>query len=747
MTDIVLVPVTGSSNITAMNNNFSKVQDSINSNVLHTDGGSNTMFQDLDMNGNDILNLNTDVSNPSSILTVSAGDARYYNVNGDTLTGPMNVNGFALTGLAEAVLSTQPVRKQEFDAAIFDSAIQLRSDLSNPLDQSKGSTLVAGSGKIVDPRDFGAHATTEPGFSTFDSTVAFDAAIRFAIDNNLPVVEFQGQYLIDTALYSFELPRDDGTVYPAWVGAGDTNLTAEPAITMPVCLKIDGRVTLRGKNAQKDSISGSWNVASSPIDVNQKIPLLITSGSKYEGTIRYNLVDFTINNYMIGRVIEGTAEESYEQLNFNGCGITGLFQGIERCSQGRMRAANCLTGDVYGGWWLQRNSTALQAAYLPPYPATDVWSLGWTDVHHTDTLVYSQALQVWGVRHISLDSFFDMYFYKSANSARTSAGGRLSNNDAPTPAVTFPYYGIVGRARTVFSRYGRAIANFTIREPKTLGCHRTAIFYGPGAGGLVLNCKIDTAYIERSGLIDPSINSTTSNRFGIDNLDPYRAAGYGIGLSASYGGVVGTVTGSSANQKAPTTDGAADVVYAPIGVVKITYAGTPVTSSDIFLDFTEFGDSFVRKYRARSDFFFTQPLRFGSESGENFTYSSGTFTPTLTSGGVAVPASVKEGSYKIIGKTLFFRVAIFHATKLTYTAGDMVISGLPVAAGTGVLNGAILQGRGLVGLTAGITVGGTISGTTITLTKDSAGTKLSGADVNGAGANTYVEVCGSYMIV
>ncbi|WP_316549744.1 hypothetical protein, partial [Klebsiella michiganensis] len=56
----------------------------------------------------------------------------------------------------------------------------------------------------------------------------------------------------------------------------------------------------------------------------------------------------------------------------------------------------------------------------------------------------------------AIDTWFDTYIYKSANSARTSAGGRLTNNTASGySARSFP--GIAGRAFTVLSRYGRAV--------------------------------------------------------------------------------------------------------------------------------------------------------------------------------------------------------------------------------------------------------------------------------------------------
>lgn len=118
MTNIVLPPVTNGNNISTLNDNFRKIQESVNNDLLNLDGGNNVMQQDLDMNGNALLNVATDVNNPGSMLTVGAADSRYYNVSGDTLTGPMSVNGQTISGLAAAIAATSPVRKQEFDVFV-----------------------------------------------------------------------------------------------------------------------------------------------------------------------------------------------------------------------------------------------------------------------------------------------------------------------------------------------------------------------------------------------------------------------------------------------------------------------------------------------------------------------------------------------------------------------------------------------------------------------------------------------------
>ncbi len=118
MTDIVLTPITSGYNVQKVNANFDAIEEVINEQVLHTVGGNNTMLQDLDMNSFALLNVQVDVTDPNSLLTVGDGDARYYNIDGDTLTGPMTVGANPITGLREAQTATEPIRKNEFDIEV-----------------------------------------------------------------------------------------------------------------------------------------------------------------------------------------------------------------------------------------------------------------------------------------------------------------------------------------------------------------------------------------------------------------------------------------------------------------------------------------------------------------------------------------------------------------------------------------------------------------------------------------------------
>lgn len=134
MTDIVLTPITSGYNLSKINSNFEKVEDVINDEVMHRVGGNNVMLQDLDMNFNSLLNLGTNVDDPNSLITVAEGDARYYNVAGDKLEGPMDADGYTITNLAPPTTNSGAVRKDMLDAEIAARA-QADASLQNQISQ------------------------------------------------------------------------------------------------------------------------------------------------------------------------------------------------------------------------------------------------------------------------------------------------------------------------------------------------------------------------------------------------------------------------------------------------------------------------------------------------------------------------------------------------------------------------------------------------------------------------------------
>lgn len=146
MTDVVITPITSGYNLSRLNTNFSELARVINDETLHTVGGNNVMSQELDMNGYAILNTSFDINDPGSLITVGEADARYYNVSGDQLTGPMDVNSQTISNLKIAVGPTEAVRNSqltdEIDArASADANLQDQLSGSVPLEASAFSPI------------------------------------------------------------------------------------------------------------------------------------------------------------------------------------------------------------------------------------------------------------------------------------------------------------------------------------------------------------------------------------------------------------------------------------------------------------------------------------------------------------------------------------------------------------------------------------------------------------------------------
>tara|TARA_B100000929_G_C15511743_1_gene421168 strand:+ start:45935 stop:46546 length:612 start_codon:yes stop_codon:yes gene_type:complete len=125
-----------------INDNFQAIEEYINNNLLNrtglVSGEANQMEAPLDMNSNPILNIGFDINNPDSIITISDADARYVNVSGDAMTGPLTIE--------RATESTQAVRKDQLDEETLarqtaDSNLQQQLTGTIPLESSAFSPI------------------------------------------------------------------------------------------------------------------------------------------------------------------------------------------------------------------------------------------------------------------------------------------------------------------------------------------------------------------------------------------------------------------------------------------------------------------------------------------------------------------------------------------------------------------------------------------------------------------------------
>lgn len=194
MTDIVLLPITNSANVSVVNDNNAKIQQSINEDILHLVGGNNTMLQQLDMNSNKIINIQTDPNDPDSMVTVGAGDSRWYNVAGDTLTGTMNAGGQRIINLPVPVGATEPVRKGEYDSQAADL---VQAITTNKLQSVRGQD-----GEQLTPLPpAGIRANKVMGFDSLGNPISTlplsGSGTELALDLANSVDPFKGSALVD----------------------------------------------------------------------------------------------------------------------------------------------------------------------------------------------------------------------------------------------------------------------------------------------------------------------------------------------------------------------------------------------------------------------------------------------------------------------------------------------------------------------------------------------------------------------
>ncbi|WP_433670524.1 hypothetical protein [Klebsiella michiganensis] len=616
-----------------------------------------------------------------------------------------------------------------------DTDIPFQQKLSSNLDGEGGSLVNLKQGGSVQgalTNTFLVSDADNTGASDVTATIQAWIDKAYAIGGgtvNLP----EGIFLCATYSNQVILPGDDGTAAPAWVSMGtDANIAPESTHTMYAALKIPHNVTLQGAGRGLTTIKGGWDPNTTAMTLSSGIGVFVSrNGVGKNGTVTYGIKDITLSNFFIGRLIEGISFASNEvNLKVTSCTFSGIFQGMDQHTwSGQVETTGCVAGDVIGGWWLQRNNTQ-NTAYIPPYPATDVYLLGWADSCPSETLTAGQINGTWGTLQNNADTFFDTYFFKSANSATTASGGRLTNNSNNTGTIP-SWKGVAGRARTVLSRYGRPINRMDIDNLKLIRQHRTPIYLSNGLGESV----ISHAYFEGIGLVDNTGSAVSGNLFGIDVLDPLNSSGVGIGYLVTRGGAgLKNFTASSKNQQAPLCE-VADRKNAFLRGTLYVSSGTASTTQDE-IDRASVWDGTTTdiRYLRYADKAFSQQIQF-TLGGPTFKYVEGNFTPTLTINGTLVSGlAVARGHYKRLGNTIIGGVQFSSSSAVSLSSGQVLIGGLPFTIPTG----SIAYHHGQVDVYSHAASGVNVrpnfvdGTTTIKLATDSKGTDFTASNVPGS---------------
>ena len=119
MAKITLSNVASGYNRQNINTNFEEIETALEDKVLYRDnptGEPNQMEQDIDMNGNSLLNYGTNLAEDASLITVGAADTRYVNADGDSMSGNLDMGSNKLTNLPAGSDSGDSVNYQQLAA-------------------------------------------------------------------------------------------------------------------------------------------------------------------------------------------------------------------------------------------------------------------------------------------------------------------------------------------------------------------------------------------------------------------------------------------------------------------------------------------------------------------------------------------------------------------------------------------------------------------------------------------------------
>lgn len=210
MTNIVLNEITSGYNINKVNANFNLIEDTINDEVLHVSGGNNTMSQDLDMNGYNLINTNYDPTSENAYLTLGYGDQRYYKlgqvpsaIDDDDAVNLGQVSTL-ITGIATGIPPDSIAIKSDYTSYGSDKGGNLISYKLDDTDITTVGTTLSSRMKLlpITPQDFGA-----VGDGVFDDTDAVNKTLAYAKVNNRAVYwgDLDKVYRItDTIFYDIE---------------------------------------------------------------------------------------------------------------------------------------------------------------------------------------------------------------------------------------------------------------------------------------------------------------------------------------------------------------------------------------------------------------------------------------------------------------------------------------------------------------------------------------------------------------
>ncbi len=185
---------------------------------------------------------------------------------------------------------------------------------------------------------------------TSDATKFLQAAIDYGKANSLPVY-LSKMYPCISSPIEFNLPFDDGTVYPGWIGNGDSNIAPETPVKAKASLRVYDDSIIVGENQHTCGIIGNFSKTAGPWNHTSAMGLYVAGDSGPDQYIKYHFSDFRISGFFIGQWVDGTVNRCVENnMMYSGCAIPACYQGSDSLAQtGLTLYWYNITGPVFGG--------------------------------------------------------------------------------------------------------------------------------------------------------------------------------------------------------------------------------------------------------------------------------------------------------------------------------------------------------------------------------------------------------------
>jgi len=316
-----------------------------------------------------------------------------------------------------------------------------------------------------------------------------------------PTVYFPpGTYKL-TARGTVENPAfDDGTgTRKDYNQATAPDIAAETPVTQAYCVLIPSVASLNivGAGRTKTTIAGTWLTTSGATTALPAAFAFDKGNGQYQwGSIK----GICFSGHFIGLMMLDChfIETEFDDLLFQGCGVSILTYKLERPRIGSIHFYGCVTGWVNGGQWRTR---------CDDYTDDGGWADKASFEHLTGQSFHPITLAIPG----QIDTWFDTYFFKTVNNTNR----KYPIGGVGTPATRCPYRGISGRTLTWLSRYHRPNVSNTIFLLTHMGSARPALQMDG-----VSNLRIVGAYLERVGYVTVGVDENVAVGDGLIN-DPY----------------------------------------------------------------------------------------------------------------------------------------------------------------------------------------------------------------------------------